>query len=124
MARPGVAPREIIEVIKQLEAEGVETTVTAVRERLGSGSYSTIGTVLNEWRREQAQATRLAVPEVPEALHRLTRQLWAEAWKSADSLYEPERQAFARERQEHERTKQEMTSEFVKKPCRGGIGPA
>ena len=101
MARPGVGAKQIEEVIKELEAEGAEITVTAIRERLGSGSYSTIGAVLNEWRREQAQAARAAVPEVPETLHRLTRQLWAEAWKAADRLYEPERQQAARERQEH-----------------------
>ena len=112
MARPGVGAKQIEEVIKELEAEGAEITVTAIRERLGSGSYSTIGAVLNEWRREQAQAARAAVPEVPETLHRLTRQLWAEAWKSADRSYEPERQQAARERQEHERAKQEMTAEI------------
>lgn len=114
MARPGVAPEQITEVIKQLDAEGAgaEVTVTAIRRRLGSGSYTTIGAVLNDWRQEQAKAARPVIPEVPEPLTHLLRHLWAEAWKAADISYEPERQGFARERQEQERAKQEMTAEI------------
>ncbi len=112
MARPGIAPTQIEEVINQLAAEGGEVTVTAIRQRLGSGSYSTIGAVLNEWRQEQAKAARPAIPEPPESLNHLLRHLWAEAWKTADSTYEPERQGFARERQEQERVKLEMTAEI------------
>ena len=75
MARPGVTPARIGEVIKQLEAEGAEVTVTALRERLGTGSYSTLGAVLNDWRREQARTARPAIPEVPETLAHLLRHL-------------------------------------------------
>jgi len=114
MARPGVTPERIGDVIKQLEAEGAEVTVTALRERLGSGSYSTLGAVLNDWRREQARAARPAIPEVPETLAPLLRHLWAEAWKSADAFHEPERQAFARERAGAEAVKQEMAAEIVR----------
>jgi chromosome segregation ATPase len=86
-------------------------TVTAVRARLGSGSYTTIGAVLNDWRREQARAAQPLIPPIPAGLGHLLRHLWAEAWKSADGLYEPERQAVARERQEHERARQELAGE-------------
>ena len=112
MARPGLAPEQIRETIRQLAAEGADPSVTAVRERLGSGSYSTIGTVLNDWRREQAQATRPAIPEMPEPLYHLLRHLWAEAWKSADAAHDPERHAFDRERTEHEKAKQELAAEI------------
>ena len=112
MARPGVPPARIQEVIQQLDTEGAEVTVTAVRERLGSGSYSTIGTVLNDWRQTRAQAARPAIPEMPEPLYHLVRHLWAEAWKSADAAHDPERHAFDRERTEHEKAKQELAAEI------------
>ena len=84
MARPGLAPDQIRQTIQELAAEGTEPSVTAVRERLGTGSYSTIGAVLSDWRRQQAQAARPAVPEPPDTLAHLVKNLWAEAWKSAD----------------------------------------
>jgi hypothetical protein len=91
MARPGLAPEQIRQTIEQLAAEGAEPSVTAIRERLGSGSYSTIGAVLTDWRHQQAQAARPAVPEPPDTLGHLVKNLWAEAWKSADAAHDPER---------------------------------
>ena len=83
MGRPGVSADQIAEVICELDAAGREVTVTAVRERLGSGSFTTIGAALNEWRREQAQATRPVVPKPPESLLVLWRQLWSEPSSAA-----------------------------------------
>src|SRR5262245_52336534 len=112
MARPGVGAERIAEVIRQLEAEGIEPTVTAIRERLGSGSFSTIGAVLSDWRQSRANEARPAVPEPSDPVRGLFGQLWAEVWNSAMKVHEPERQAFARDRQEYERTKAEMLSEI------------
>src|SRR3954465_3296901 len=114
MARPGVGTERIVEVIKELEASGREATATAVRERLGAGSYSTIAAVLTDWRREKASETRSPTPELPDGVRQLLTPLWAEAWKAAMSVHEPERQAMARERQEHERTKSEMVAEIAR----------
>ena len=83
MARPGVGTEKIIEVIRELEAAGREPTATSVRERLGSGSYTTIAAVLADWRREKASETRAQIPEPPDAVRQLFTQLWAEAWKAA-----------------------------------------
>lgn len=113
MARPGVGVERILEAIKDLEAAGREPTATAVRERLGSGSYSTIAAVLTDWRRDKAQA-RPAVPEPPESVKNLSSQLWTAAWAAAMSVHEPERQAFATDRQEFERQKTEMHSEIAR----------
>jgi DNA repair exonuclease SbcCD ATPase subunit len=112
MARPGVGADRITETITQLEAEGIEPTVTAVRERLGSGSFSTIGVVLSDWRQSQAKETRPAVPEPSDLVRGLFGQLWSEAWTSAMKTHEPERLAFARDRQQYERGKAEMLSEI------------
>jgi chromosome segregation ATPase len=112
MARPGVGAERIAETIKQLETEGIEPTVTAIRDRLGSGSFSTIGVVLTDWRQSRAKEARPAVPEPSDSVRALFNQLWAEAWTGALKVHEPERQAFARERQEYEQGKEEMLSEI------------
>jgi hypothetical protein len=115
VARPGVAAERIVEIIKELEAQGQEATVTTVRKRLGNtGSYSTIGAVLSDWRERKAGQDRPSVPEAPELVRLLSHRVWEEAWSGAMKTYEPERQAFARERQESERTKAEMLAEIAR----------
>src|SRR3974377_1211627 len=115
MGRPAVINQDRIrEAIKELEAEKKEVNAIAIRERLGSGSYSTIAAVLATWRREQAAAVRPIVPEMPEALTHLLRHLWAEAWKAADSNHEPERETFQRERAEHEQQRAEKDHEIAR----------
>lgn len=111
--RPAVINKgKIREAIEELEAENKEVTVINIRERLGSGSYSTITDALAAWRSEQAQAVPPTVPEMPESLTPLLRRLWTEAWKTADGAHEAERQACEREKIEHDRLKAEMTHEI------------
>jgi hypothetical protein len=114
MGRPGIEPDKIREVTNELETEGMAASVTSIRERLGSGSYSTIGAVLDEWRRERAEAVLPTVPAIPERVMHLVERLWAEAWKAADAVHEPERQAFQRERAEHERLRAGMGQETAR----------
>jgi len=114
MARPGVGIERIVEVIRELDTSGKEVTVTAVRERLGTGSYSTIGSVVADWRREKANGVRPATPEPSEGVRVAFSHAWAEAWKAAMAVHEPERQIFARERQEHERAKAEILAEIAR----------
>ena len=109
-----IKPERVREVIKELEADRKKASFTAIRERLGGGSYSTIAAVLTQWRREQAEAVRPVVPEIPESLTHLLRHLWAEAWKAADAVHEPERQAREREQVEHEQLRAEMGQEIAR----------
>jgi outer membrane murein-binding lipoprotein Lpp len=115
MGRPAVINQDKIrEAIKELEAEKKEVNAITIRERLGSGSYSTIAAVLAAWRREQAAAVRPIIPEMPETLTHILRHLWAEAWKAADSAHESERQAREREEIEHKRLQAEMGQEITR----------
>jgi chromosome segregation ATPase len=114
MPRPGVGAERIVEAINELEAQAKEVTVTAVRERLGTGSFSTIGAVVSDWRQQRAKETRAPVPEPPEGMRGWVSQLWTEAWNGAMKVHEPERQAFARDREEFERGKAEMLSEIAR----------
>ena len=121
MGRPGIEPNKIRDVISKLDAEGKAISVTSIRERLGSGSYSTFSAVLAEWRKERAKAVLPTVPAIPEGVTHLVEHLWAEAWKAADGVHEPEREKFQRERAEHERLRAEMGQETLgsKRSCRG-----
>ena len=114
MGRPGIEQGKIREVIDELDAEGKAISVTSIRERLGSGSYSTLGAVLAAWRKERAKAVLPTVPAIPEGVSRLVGNLWAEAWKAADANHEPERQAFQRERAEHEQLRAEKDHEIAR----------
>ena len=114
MGRPGIEPEKIRKVISELEAEKKALSVTSIRERLGSGSYSTIGAVLAAWRRERAKAVLPTVPAIPEGVTHLVENLWAETWKAADSIHEPERQTFQRERAEHEQLRAEKDQEITR----------
>ena len=114
MARPGVGMEKITEAIREIEAQGQEPTVTAVRERLGSGSFSTIGIVLSDWRQKKESEARPAVPEPPDLVRIALGNVWSEAWKAANGVLEPERQSFARERQEHDRARAEMNAEIAR----------
>ena len=47
-------------------------------------------------------------------LSHLVGHLWAEAWKAADSIFDPERQTFQRERAEHEQLRAEKDQEIAR----------
>ena len=114
MARPGITQEQILQTIQQLEGEGMETTVTAIRERLGTGSYTTISQVLQNWRQERVRTSRPPVPEVPDQVSGLFRQLWAESWRAADAVAAGEREAAAQERAAYEAQLQEMQNEIAR----------
>ena len=113
MARPGITAEQILQTIQQLESEGTEATVTAIRERLGTGSFTTISQVLQTWRQERARISRPPVPEVPDQVAGLFRQLWAESWRAADAVAATEREAAAQERAAYEAQTQEMQNEIA-----------
>lgn len=114
MARPGVTPEQILQTIQQLESADTEATVTAIRERLGTGSFTTISQVLQNWRQERAKVSRPPVPELPDHVAGLFRQLWAESWRAADAVAAVEREAAVQERTAHEAQAQEMQSEIAR----------
>ena len=74
----------------ELVGEGVWPTVVEVRNRLGTGSNTTINTTLKTWRGEFL--SRMAVssrrPDWPEGLAGLFEQLWQRACDEADTRLE------------------------------------
>jgi chromosome segregation ATPase len=112
MARLGVTENDIRQVIQALEAEGGALTVSSIRARLGTGSFTTISTVLQRHREERERSVTAAVPGLPKPMMALFEQVWAEAWRQADAKADAERQAHAQEKEAGEKTRAEMQAEI------------
>lgn len=112
MGRPGLKQEQVFDAAEALVQAGTTPTVQAVREYLGSGSYTTINTFLAEWRAANAGRQMAEVPEMPETVSYTVRQLWATAWRTAQQGIETERQALEAARREMERERREMTGEI------------
>lgn len=102
--------KEIFAVADAIVAEGGNPQLATVRERLGGGSYSTIGPALKAWRSQQPKKTAksTAPPPVPDTVTGHMRALWDEALRLAKAEYEADRERLAIERQEIERERQEV----------------
>jgi len=70
---------QIINAAESLKAEGINPSMSAVRERLGGGSFATISPVLREWRESQEQRATVAIEmpaEAKAALDRAGIDIW------------------------------------------------
>jgi len=100
---------QIFAAADQVAAAGQQPTMQAVRQALGSGSYSTIGPVLHAWRtqrQQQQQQAPVAGEPVPGPVAAkaadLAAGIWAEALALADSRLQSERAALEQARIEIE----------------------
>lgn len=97
--------RETIwEAADALNAEGVKPTLSAVRGRLKSGSYTTIQEAMTEWKARRQQTTTMPhdppPPELAERATNLTSEIWTLARRAADAALAGERQQLESERAE------------------------
>ncbi|MGB2131103.1 MAG: DNA-binding protein, partial [Marinobacterium sp.] len=88
-----------IAVADQLLEEGIRPTQQNVRERLGSGSLTTINRALNDWWHTLAERIqrRNQHPELPEPVVRLANQTWDRALAYAEHRFEQQRLALEEE---------------------------
>lgn len=95
-----ITTEQIHATADQLASEGIKPTQTAVRERLGGGSFTTIAEALKTWRQEQDTTAQLAEVVLPNDLAERSHTLIAQLWETAQSLAN-ERLAKEREALEH-----------------------
>ena len=112
MARPGITKQQVFDTASALRDEGILPTVSAVRERLGTGSFSTVGNHLSAWKAEVANQEVAEIPDIPDAVQSVFQQVWAAAAKAAQKDVETQRQAMEAMRRELEKEKSEMTKEI------------
>lgn len=111
MARPGITQDDVFTTATALEEEGTSPTVNAVRERLGTGSFSTITNHLEAWRLQRTH-NPLNVPVMPERVERAFHQAWSVAARTAWEGLEEERETLRRKATESESNQRDMTAEI------------
>jgi len=86
--------QKIFEIAEELLREGTRPTQQLVRERMGSGSLTTINRALNEWWASLSQRLdqRTEGFDLPEPVIRLSNRLWTESLAYARREYDVRRQ--------------------------------
>lgn len=106
MARQGITEEQVFEAAEQLQEDGLDITSTAIRAKIGRGSYTTINPLLAKWKEASL------IPKMPNTLDRAMQQLWAIAWKEAQDTVKAEREALATKRWEIELEHQDMLKQI------------
>ncbi|QSA99327.1 DNA-binding protein [Methylococcus sp. EFPC2] len=112
MARIGISEQQVFEAAEQLLQSGQAVTVSAVREVIGSGSFSTINVMLGKWKETNDHRRPTDAPDMPESVARAMRQLWGAAWKEAQDGIKAEREALEAARRDMERERRDMAAEI------------
>jgi acyl carrier protein phosphodiesterase len=112
MARFGVTQEQVSQIAERLKSEGIPVTPRLVRERLGSGSYSTICQYLKVWREKQEALAKPQVPEIPAFFGPMTERLWETAWEYALAQLAFERRGIEAMKHEFERERHELMQEI------------
>lgn len=93
MARPGICYDDVKQAARQLLEEGSHPSIQRIRERLGTGSNSTIADHLKRWQQELAETRHTALPPaLPEAVLQATTAVWQAAVEQAHTTYQEHRQ--------------------------------
>jgi len=102
---------QIFSVADDIDARGQKPTLTAVREALGGGSYSTISQGMAAWRARKAAGRTGPSEPLPDALagalSALGETVWTAALETAHARYSGEREAFEQERSQNDAQRQE-----------------
>lgn len=75
---------KIFAICEQLQAQGVKITQSAVRDALGSGSFSTIAPIIKEWRDGNTSPDEVT-QEIPATVQAAANQAAALIWKAANT---------------------------------------
>ena len=90
MARAGVTYHDVAKAAEAIKTQGQEPTVDRVRERLGTGSKSTIAPLLKRWRSDNGEAAD--VSRLPSDLVEVVKSLHERVQQMADHRIERARQ--------------------------------
>lgn len=112
MPRPGLTDEQLLAAVEELVNTGQAVTVSAVREKLGTGSFSTINAFLSKWKAQvQVEQT---IPTMPEAVAHYAKGFWSVAYQSAQESVKLERQGLDQAKQAFTLEKQELEAEIAR----------
>ncbi len=116
MARPGVEYDDVARVARQLVSQGESPSVQKVRDRLKTGSNTTIAMHLKAWRASLAASKSPALPEsVPEDLMNPLDDFWSLAVAKAESNYQKYKEELEAKMAAAESTKDEALAQLAEK---------
>lgn len=98
MARAGVTYHEIVKAAEAIKTRGQEPTVDRVRERLGTGSKSTIAPLLKRWRTDNGNTADTG--GLPNDLVAAVKSLHERLQQEADHRIEQAHQEFKQKKDE------------------------
>jgi len=77
MGRPGVTYTEVAKAAAEILAQGGLPTIERIRAKIETGSYSTLGALLKEWKAKQAlQQQYAANSQLPDELIAAVQKVW------------------------------------------------
>lgn len=107
-----ITPEDIFKAADELNQQGVKPTLSAVRKKLGSGSFSTISAAMSEWKQKQEAGTSLKPQDpLPPAIIEAMTAHAANVWNVATSLAEKRLDADRAQLDDERRAAQEAVSE-------------
>ncbi|MBF0193600.1 MAG: DNA-binding protein [Magnetococcales bacterium] len=93
-----ISEEEIIQAIEAINEAGGNPTLDSVRGKVG-GSFSVIGPVLSEWKKNNRVASTIDAPKIPDqiltVLERVTADLWQAATQETAEWYDRSKAAQA-----------------------------
>ena len=93
MARNGISYNDVKQAIDEMQSEGLNPTIAGLRERLGTGSFTTISEHLKRWRVERQQKPMIAGgTAAPDNLNSMVQAVWQQAREDATKELESYKQ--------------------------------
>lgn len=88
-----ISKEQVFQACNEIFSQGKTPRIEGVRSILGSGSYSTIGKYLKEWKEQNPDSANVSTSEIPQDLHNAAYEaikpvialIWDKASESVDS---------------------------------------
>lgn len=107
-----ISQEDIFKVADELNQQGIKPTLSAVRKKLGSGSFTTISAAMSEWKQKQETSANPKPQEpLPPAIIEAMNAHAATVWNVATSLAEKRLDADRAKLDEERRACQEAVAE-------------
>ena len=112
MARTGINFEDVRDAAESLLGRGLNPTIQRVRERLGTGSNTTISEHLKSWQQQLAETSKgVLPPTVPETVMTALDAFWKIAVQNAAATFDEQRIAAARAVSEAEQSRDTASAE-------------
>jgi len=114
MARNGISYDEVKQAVDEMQAEGFNPTIAGIRERLGTGSFTTISEHLKRWRAERQQQPMVAGGSpAPDSLNGMVQAVWQQAREDATKALESYKEEIQKTLEQAEAEKQQAVEETL-----------